>query len=486
MSKNFWSRVGLGLFCLLVISACKNNPYPEDLTFEPTGGGTGETGVRQDPTLFLRVQNLMQFVEGEEAIYEISGSSPSGTTRLELFGLPRGAQFNSETGELSWTPDFFAANDPQDASVFHRAYPIQVQLFDGSNNLIFLEQEVTLVVFDSARDMLIWTDAQAELREGVAMVQDVEVLDEDFPGSEISLYSPDLPAGATLERIGNLDGRFRIRYTPPIDFANHSGSSDAQGYYRDINFRVQAIGPRNHVSTKVIQWRIRDTEQTVHVAAPNEVRGDDRVNFTMHLTDQNLEMFPNLDILNRPEEGSFSLRRIQSNRASQSVIFEAVWSDIPPSLLGTTREFQFRACAHQRRPGACTEFTVDIQLDGVRHEGPRFDRSAWPLGSMPSAVVGEAIEARIRIRDPETRAAIRDLDIEVSNPALTVTWDSNTSMLRAESSAAGIFQFNLRARTVYGVEGLESMVVEFKESAPPVPPEVPERLTRAPSMDKGE
>ncbi len=481
LSTGLSRRVGVGLICLMVITACKNNPYPEGVTFEPVDGSDEEV-VRQEPTLFLRAQNLMQFVEGEEAVYEIKGFSQSGATQIELFGLPRGAEFDSEMGELKWTPDFFAANNPQDTEVFHRTYPLHVRIFDEVNRRIFLEREVTLLVFDSARDMLIWTDAEAELSEGQFFSQDVEVLDEDYPGSEINLYSPDLPKGATLERIASDSAAsFRITFTAPADFAKYGGSSDADGYYRDINFRIQAIGPRQHVSTKVIQWRIRDMEQKIRVATPSEVRGDDRVNFTVHLADENFETVPQMEIVHQPEQGSFVLQRIQENQTRKTSVYEVVWSEILPSMQGKQETLHFRACSHEDRPNACQEFNVQVLLDGVVHPSPKFTRSSWPLGVLKTAVVGEVIEEKIQIQDPEVRSPVKDLDIEVSNPALTVAWDRSTSRLQVGSTAVGVFQFNLRARTAYGVEGLESMMVEFLAPTPTEPsssdlPAILERL----------
>ena len=167
--------------CLLAMTACKNDPYPNDVKFESLEQSRERAKVKQDPTLFLNAQTLMQFVEGEEGIYEIRGITPSGKSLIEVFGLPDGASFDPDTGELKWTPNYFAANDPKDVDIVHREYPIAVYLSDADNSRIFLEKNITLLVFDKSRDMLIWTDSEAELREGATHTQDVKILNEDFP-----------------------------------------------------------------------------------------------------------------------------------------------------------------------------------------------------------------------------------------------------------------------------------------------------------------
>ena len=212
------------IFCLFLFSACKNDPYSENVNTELVGQTEQEIGISQEFRLFLRMQPVMKFVEGDETAYEIEGMTPSGESNIEVFDLPTGAEFDADKRQLKWNPDF-SAGDSGDSNVIYRRYPIRVQLRDVHDNLNFLEKKVVLLVFDSPQDAIIETEQEATLKEGEEHRQKVIVLDQDAFGDDMRLYALDLPPGAYLEKSKYSEGVFHLKFTPRFNFTTKYYSS---------------------------------------------------------------------------------------------------------------------------------------------------------------------------------------------------------------------------------------------------------------------
>ena len=114
----------MAIFCLFLLSACKNDPYSENKDIEFLGQTEQEIKASQGVSLFLRMQAVMQFVEGDEVTYEIEGMSPSGESNIEVFDLPSGAEFDFDKGQLKWKPDF-SAGDSGDNNIIYRRVSYQ-------------------------------------------------------------------------------------------------------------------------------------------------------------------------------------------------------------------------------------------------------------------------------------------------------------------------------------------------------------------------
>ena len=139
--------------------------------------------------------------------------------------------------------------------------------------------------------------------------------------------------------------------------------------------------------------------------------------------------------------------------------YRIVWEDIPLSLLDSKKELQFKACGAYYRPSGCNTFSVSVQFESKQMKRPIFYRVNWPLGSIKKYVLSSgSMEIPLSIYDPETKRGVEKVTVEVSSPNISVYWKSGKLLLTA--TAVGIYQFNIRAETIYGIEGSESMVVE--------------------------
>ena len=454
-------------FCLLLISACKNDPYPEGVDFAPVGEIERKIKKSQKASLFLQMQSVMQFVEGGEAVYEIKGVTPSGESFITVLDLPQGADFDPDTGQLRWNPDF-TAGDSADINAIYREYPIKVQLSTLQDDLNFLERNAVLLVFNTPKDTLIDTEETQSLDEGEKYTQEITISSQDSSYYRGSLYSTGLPTGAVLEKSKKTNGVYNIRFTPKLNFVtrnNYDGYEKGEGqnkWYRDIRFFLHAVGDQGHITTKIIRWRVWDQNRVISIFAPKKVRARDSLHFNIFANDPNGEYRPSLSIINGPSFGQ--LRVVQENDndgTSTAVYFHISWEDIPLSYMdGPPKELKFKACGSYTRPNACHSFSVLVHFEVAEAKGPVFSREHWPLGSIRQYELrSPPFEIPFSIYDPENiNRAIKEVTIEVSSPHISVSWKSGKLLLSA--TEAGIYQFNVRAKTFHGVEGSESMIVE--------------------------
>ena len=365
---------------LTVLVSCKNDPYPVNTTFELVGKKVEKT--RQDNLLFLYVTNekggavnTMRFVEGEETIYKIEGSSPSGAASIEISSLPNGVDWNPDTGELKWTPSYSDADHPADYRSTFREYKLNIQLYDGADSSYFSEKEIPMIVFDTAQGVVIETDSNAEFREESSHSQYIDLSYEDGNRATVTtIHSNDIPEGATIHEITR-GRKYRISFRPEPYFVTTYDTKDSDGrYYKDVSFDIQAIDSRGNVTTKIVNWRVYDKIKPIDVFYPKKINVDGDVFFTVVVVDRNGEEPPSLAADPKPTFSSrlfYITRKIFSSYYTKEgekwSFFSVYWKDVPPHKLGKTHNLKFKSCANFRRD--CRRFSVDIHFakkNGVR------------------------------------------------------------------------------------------------------------------------
>ena len=201
--------------------------------------------------------------------------------------------------------------------------------------------------------------------------------------------------------------------------------------------------------------------KVVYVSAPKSLSGIEMISFSAFLMDFNGEALPTLKILNEPSDGTFNFKRTLADRKNMISSYSILWKDIPLSLLGSKKELQFKACGPYYRAAQCNTFSVSIrfELSQKQMKRPIFYRSHWPLGSIKKYVLTSgSMKIPLSIYDLGAKREVEKVTIEVSSPNISVSWKAG--MLSLNATAVGIYQFNIRAETIYGIEGNESMVVE--------------------------
>ena len=353
----------------IIMTSCKNNPYPTDTIFESVGKKVEK--VRQEPLLFLNVPAVMKFVEGEEGVYKMEGIAPSGKPLIEAYNLPDGASFDPVTNELKWMPGFSTVPNLRNLESNYREHTVNFQLYDKDNPLLFLQKEASLIVFDKPQEIVIETDENATFHEEEEHNQNIVFNNQDGTKAFVrNIYSEDLPEGATFYEITN--GReYRLTFKPNAYFVTASDTKDSEGNrYKDVSFVVEAVGSDTNISTKVVKWRIYDKKKPIEIFAPYKITTDGDVFFTVNLVDRNGERSPTLEAEPRPTYKSHFL--IKKTIFSQHYghtgekwsYYTIHWKNIPSSKRGKVYKLNFKTCAHHYR--GCRRFFVDINLTDAK------------------------------------------------------------------------------------------------------------------------
>ena len=80
------------------------------------------------PTFSIDTVNEVDFQEGVQGTFKVVGYVPSGQPQLTFQGLPTGAVYDPTAGTVTWTPDYNAANDPNDPTVVVKTYTVTITL----------------------------------------------------------------------------------------------------------------------------------------------------------------------------------------------------------------------------------------------------------------------------------------------------------------------------------------------------------------------
>ena len=356
-------RVVMVLLFAIFLASCKNNPYPADALFEPIGN---KVEASHFPVLFLQVPAVMKFQEGEEETYEVSGITPSGKPLIEVANLPNGANFDSTTNQLTWTPGFSDADDfGKSNAADYREYVVKFKLYDSENTLRFVERESVLVVFDTPEDFVVKTETAVELQETRNHTQDIDF--EYSDGSRvnvIAVYSNDMPREAQIKKV-RWRHNYSIEFTPPIDFVKSFNSKDAKGYYKDIEFHVSAINMKGNRVQKKISWRVYDKDLGLAVFAPKSIKGGKEVFFTVTAVDKNGEVGPTIkaDPDTSVYGDSLYISRMvffHYNPTGERWAYYGInWKNIPAKMRGQIHTLNFQICG---RKSVCEKLTVNVDL----------------------------------------------------------------------------------------------------------------------------
>src|ERR1035438_4553538 len=106
---------------LLVVAGCRNNPYPDS-------GILVQNKPDRKPAFGMEVEDILNFQEGVQGKFPLKGYVPSSLPQITFDGLPKDAVYDSVAGEIRWTPDYNAANDPKDPTVVEKVYPLVITL----------------------------------------------------------------------------------------------------------------------------------------------------------------------------------------------------------------------------------------------------------------------------------------------------------------------------------------------------------------------
>lgn len=441
---------------------CQENPYPKG------NGVIVKTPTLEEqplPELSLAVDDVIEFREGRKGTYLIRGAvAEPGKPVISVEGLPAGASFDKKTNLISWIPDHFAGNDPNDPGIKSQLYPITVQIRSDKDEFRAFRKEVNLIVYDVPQVIKINTARDGSVKEGQKFSSSFTIENDDYPKGPFKVLLKDMPANLELVADKNDPTKFTMEFTPDFFHVNEQKDGTSVKY----NGTIFVSNPANHIEEKQFIIEVKDVRLDSKLVVPDHlVQGLD-VSVQVAAYDLNREVVPKIELLggasNRPQFGNFSVELVK-NPDNFSSVLNVTWSDIPPAHNGETQELNFKACVLSSggNYNNCSYKTSKIKFLVRDRKSPRIDRRSWPVNDLVYLGFNKTISRRVRITDREDSSLVPKVEIFPEEMRKYVKWQNG--MLTARFDQAGVFQFNVKATSDYNMSSSESFILEvFPES----------------------
>ncbi len=438
---------------------CDQDPYPTDQEIRVV---QRQDPVEPLPPVAIEPIEDIKFREGLQSSFKIRVAvEEPGEPIVWVEGLPEGATFDEVNHTITWMPDYFAANDPNNATVDSRTYPVTIYLNSTVLDTAGTSRTVKLIVDDTPRPITLDTrSVTPSVNENETFEKIVRFKNDDFPDGPFKLTTKDLPSGLKVEEV---DGTtFRLKFTP--DYFHVNRRQAGRSYVR-YEGKLVATNPRNN--TKSFDYRIQvdDVRQGVKLVAPEEIEQGLDAGFQVAAYDLNREIAPNMTLsVNRPNFGDFKTQ-IKKNPATFSSVLSILWKDIPPRYNNTVQEISYEACVldNRGRESACETQKTKIKIFLKDRKPPVIDRKKWPVGELVYLGFNKTLEREIPITDAEDSKLEPKVEIFPEEMREYVSYQKggwNGNKLVMKFNKAGTFQFNVKATSDYNVSSTESFIVE--------------------------
>ncbi len=444
-----------GAVIATALSGCQVDPFPAEGT------------IRQDKPVErpvakpwgIDVPERLEFEEGRLGEYRVMAHVPAPATPiLAMADLPAGVSFDSETGVISWEPDFAAGNDPRDPTADSRSYVARVLLSSSEEPQSVIEKIVTLVVSNTPRDVeLQWDVSDFEMTEGEAFRANVEILSEDYPQGPFQFFMTGLPSGVQVDGDSRSASRFKVGFTPGLNMVGRNDSFLGGRFYKNWQAQAVVVDPSGRQTVTPIHWKVIDARQNPVISAPSSVQQLDDIRLQIVSQDPNLETAPLVNVV-RPAFGTLD---VDHDDEGFTTLTSIRWHGIPEDQIGTTHSLQIRACVYGSswQKNRCETRSIEVKIEARPLSEPEIDRRQWTLGKIQYLREGERFRIRLPIRNPNSGGS-SSYSVSIEPESLRSEVEYRSGDLIVTPSSAGFRQFNVKVRIPQGLTRSESFSFE--------------------------
>jgi len=446
------------LLAIVTLGACDQEPYPENVA-------TNLVDEIRDPQInipkphALAVDSVIEYTEGRQTNYKLVASVDApGKPILIAENLPPGAKFNTETFELTWKPDYFAANDINKPTVKVRDYGITFELSSTvESDRDKRRFDVILRVKDNPRGVRVERDKKTTVNEGDFLRSTITIKDNDFPDGPFNLEIKDVPAD--VEIIKDTETSYRIIYAPSHDIVSFTRDKKTVKQFKGILTVTNPRGGRTKLETPII---VRDKRLDPIVTPPNRVTQSLDVSLQVFAKDENSEIPPEISMTSdNPSFGDFSTELVEDPKTNSSVL-AVNWSNIPPSKNGKKYTLEFETCVFSKVnvKSRCVYSSTEVTIKLRDRKPPKIDRSNWKVGELVYLGFDRSFYRSIDVTDREDSDLTPKVEVFPKKMRKFVRWTVGGSLKVGPFKKAGTFQFSLVATSDYNVSSAESFIVE--------------------------
>ncbi len=329
----------LWLIPVVALMACQQDPY----NGKEVAGDIPPTKEKPKPnpgTFALQIQDTMQFNEGTKGEYIVRGSVPSpGKVILDFKNLPPGVAYDKVKERLTWTPDYKAANDPNDPAILMKNYVIDVSLYSSEDlSTAGKTKQVFLTVIDTPMPAGVKSPLDVNGREGQPLIHQINFEDQEYPTGPFEIAMSGLPLDVVLDWPDKRVPSFKLRWTPAYDKILNKTSEDFTGH-------VQIYNPRGKRLDFNVRWAIANQTIAPQTSGPNSVAQPGDVDFIVIAEDLNGESAPVWDVPTKPPYGLLSVTTSPITGPGHPKSTGIVsWKAIPKDKLGIVFTLEMTAC----------------------------------------------------------------------------------------------------------------------------------------------
>lgn len=448
---------------VVTLNSCKQDPYPN------IGNGEFVDVPRQEPkppptpqqplpALAISLEDNYEFREGRyrEIKIRVEVEEP-GVPIVKVKGLPDGAEFDEEKMVIRWTPGFFMGNNPSDPSIKSRIYPVTVWLGSTVLPKEQVRKTISLVVFDSPRNINVQTDRNNVIKEGAEYSKIITLNNPDYPQGPFKFLTKDLPANLEVEEVD--PNTYRLKFKPDFFHVNLTKQTNGRLEYKG---KIIVANPANHIVEQDYSISVRDERQGVKLVAPAQIEQGLDASFQVAAYDLNREVAPVIRLTSdNPIFGDFK-ETIVKNPTSFSSVLNIFWKDIPPKYNGTKQKIRFETCvlSSSNTMTNCETGETEIKLVVRDRNPPVINREEWKAGELIYLGFNEVLRRRVVVTDSEDPKLTPDVKIFPVEMRKWVKWNAARDSLTIQIDKAGVHQFNMVAKSAYNMEASESFIVE--------------------------
>lgn len=350
----------LGLVCIVIVLGGCNSPTDSSNPYDGKGDLQDPEKPKDKPivdekpkgALGLAVDDTLLFVEGATGEYDVKATVPEGGTLIiEVKDLPPGMVYDAANMKLVWTPNYQAANDPNNPNTNSRQYLIETKAYDQRNPLVALTKQSIVIVNDTPRPAGVKSALEILGIEGSPLAHIIEFEDQEYPAGPFDVSVAGLPIDAVVDFPNKTLPRFILRWTPTFDKVINKTEDVYTG-------RVIIYNPRGKRLEFNVVWTIANRFAPPLVAGPVDITQPIDVDFVVMAEDQNSEFTPQWTA-SHPGYGNLTVQTqaVVGGSGRPKSMGIVSWKNIPKDKLGLVATLNLRACI---QTSTCTSHQVRV------------------------------------------------------------------------------------------------------------------------------
>jgi hypothetical protein len=279
----------------------------------------------------------------------LSFTTSTSAANVPVNGLPAGAQYDSESEKLTYTPDYGTVDTSKDPGRTTLVLNVEATLRKaGDGPTVYKRRNLLITVRNTPRPLTLqFPSVPTAANEGDVLHASLTVASADFPAGPFELVVNKAPPGVTFAPNADHPSEFDLTYSIPYDTVGLGDSLDpATGRYQKV-FPIEytIFTPTGEAQTLAAALTVSDTRLAPLVSYPTDLTQGPVVDFTIRADDLNGERAPVVNLPTSMPVGNLTVKEIPTSTPGiYAHLYDIRWEGIPATEAGKTFDFPFLVC----------------------------------------------------------------------------------------------------------------------------------------------